>query len=92
MIGSFSPKDPSDLDLFQVNYASWLQSGESLVTCLIVTNPTTLTVASSTIVGTTVQMWLNGGSAGTLYGVTLQATSSNGRYVERSAPLYVKYR
>lgn len=94
MIGKFDAKDPNDDDLFALQCNGWLNPNETITSYNVVASPASLglTVKSATCVGTSVQAWVSGGQASILYSLVFQITSSTGRYVERSAPLYVNYR
>ncbi len=82
------PKDPDAVLDFEVDWSSWLESGETISSSTWVvpagitevndaTHPTSNTSTSATI-------WLSGGAGGTLYQVTNRITTSSNRTDDRS--------
>ena len=71
-------------------FADWLESGET-ITSITITPDTGITVDSSSITdtGTTVTVWLSGGTAGVEYNVACKIVTSAGRTDERSGTINV---
>lgn len=74
-------------------FADWLDTGET-ITSITVTPATGITVDSSSITdaGTTVTVWLSGGTAGTEYTVACRIVTSAGRTDERTGTISVSER
>jgi hypothetical protein len=90
---AWTPKDPNDKDLFAFDFSQWLPnapiadaiSGTPTITVL----PAGLTIGAVNLVGSTVWVWLSGGTAGTTYRVICTANTTQGRTVNRSETLMV---
>jgi hypothetical protein len=87
-------KDPSDvLDyVLDVSPAIIGNDGDSIATLDVAvspSNPGDLIVQSVTADGSRVVLWLAEGMAGTVYTVTVNISTTNGRYLERSVLLPV---
>ena len=89
-------KDPDDILDYKFDFAAetnarpdaagdWLEAAETIST-KTVTAETGITVVSSAITdtGTSVTVWLSGGTAGTGYLVACKVTTSKSRTVEKS--------
>lgn len=64
------PKQPGDTDVFVADFTDWLaERGDTISSILGITADTGLTVGVSSIVGTTVEVLLSGGTTGTRYNV-----------------------
>ena len=91
-------KQPWDRDLYKVDHAARLESGVTLVSatvfsieCLNVPADTALTYDALLIVASPlVQIWLNGGTAGCKYKVTVRAILSDTTQVESEIIIRVK--
>ena len=71
-------------------FADWLESGET-ITSHVITVESGLTKDSSSITdtGTTVSVWLSGGTAGVEYTVACKIVTSAGRTDERTRTISV---
>lgn len=91
-------KDPDDrLDWawpFRDPDHPWLQGAETITAHeVVVEGPdAALTVAESSTDGETVTVWLAGGTLGADYTVTVRATTSAGRIVDRSIRILCRTR
>lgn len=97
----FPPKDPSSVLDYQFDWAAqsnntgltnWLEDGETIVSH-VVTVPDGITLVSSAIInnGTTVVIWLSGGTNGTDYPINCKITTAT-RTDVRTAIVPVKTR
>lgn len=91
---SWAVKDPADtLDyLFDISAAVVGNEGDTIATLDVGTSPNApgdLVLNSATVDGVVAVMWFSGGQAGTVYTVTINITTQNGRAVQRSVMLPV---
>jgi hypothetical protein len=86
-------KDPDAVVDYKFDWSAWLAEGESIVT-RSVTASTGLTVDSSSITdtGTSVTVWLSGGSAGSDYTVACKIVTSAARTDERTMTIQCRDR
>jgi hypothetical protein len=92
-------KDPDATLDYKVDWSGWLQTGETIDTC-VVTAETGITVEDGARApaladtDTSVVFWLSGGTAGTEYNVTCQITTDAvpARTDERTIRVVVKER
>ena len=86
-------KDPNAVLDYKFDWAAWLASGETIST-RTVTADTGLTVASSSITntGTSVTVWLSGGTAGSNYNVLCRIVTSASRTDDRTMRIQVRER
>ena len=83
------PKDPSAVLDYSLDWTDWLE-GETISSFTITVDPSgSLTVDSSSDDGSIVSYRLSGGTAGTMYSVTIQITTSAGQVEERTVRQYV---
>lgn len=87
-------KDPGDvLDyVLDISPAIIGNDGDSITTLDVTvspSNPGDLVVQSSTADGSRIVLWLAQGMAGTIYTITVNISTINGRYLERSVLLPV---
>ena len=85
------PKDPQATLRHGINWADWLQDGET-ITAQSMTAPTGITVDQVTQATGVISYRIVGGTAGTDYVVTCQITTSQGRVDERSVLYRVRNR
>jgi hypothetical protein len=91
---NWASKDPRDVLDYQVDIGPALvgDEGDSIETVDITVTPSAagdLAVVSSAADGTRVVAWLAGGQSGTVYTVTIQVSTTNGRTLLRSILLPV---
>lgn len=91
---SWPPKDPADVLDYQLDISAALvgNSGDAIasVTATISPdNPGDLVCNSVTVDGPNIVLWLSGGQAATVYGVTIAATLGSGRALQRTILLPV---
>lgn len=91
---SWPPKDPADVLDYQLDISAALvgNSGDAIasVTATISPdNPGDLVCNSITVDGPNIVLWLSGGQAATVYGVTIAATLGSGRALQRTILLPV---
>ncbi|WP_146101698.1 phage fiber-tail adaptor protein [Rhodopila globiformis] len=87
-------KDPGDvLDyILDITPAVIGNDGDGIATLdvgILPSNPGDLVMQSSTADGTRIVLWLSGGQAGTVYSITFNITTTNGRSLQRSVLLPV---
>lgn len=84
-------KQPSEVLDYDVDYSEWIPSGDTIAS-KTVTAESGITVDSSSINSSThvIKVWLSGGTDGTLYKVTVLATTTAGRSKEKE--FYVRVR
>lgn len=92
-------KDPDDIKDFGIHWASFLQTGETIVssTWVITGADAALIIVpnSQTIAGAQTTLWLSGGTAGVLYLVTNHITTNSSpiaRVEDQTMELLVKQR
>ncbi len=91
---SWPPKDPADVFDYQLDISATLigNMGDSIasVTATIAPdNPGDLVCNSVAVDGSNIVLWLSGGQAPTVYGVTIAATLTSGRALQRTILLPV---
>lgn len=91
---SWPPKDPADVLDYQLDISAALigNMGDSIasVTATIAPdNPGDLVCNSVAVDGPHIVLWLSGGQAATVYGVTIAATLTSGRALQRTILLPV---
>lgn len=84
-------KDPDAVLDYQVDWSSWLESGETISTSTWVV-PTGITEDSSSNTSTDATIWLSGGTVEETYTVTNRVTTSLGRTDDRSFVISVQER
>lgn len=80
-------KDPSDVLDYMFDWSDWLASGETIST-YVLTVPTGITKDSESNTGTTVTIWLSGGTSGASYEIACKITTAT-RTVEKSIFVHV---
>jgi len=83
-------KQPKEVLDFDVEYADWIPSGDTLSSAVITVDDAGLTIDSHSISGTIVKVWLSGGVHGVKYKVTVLTTTTDGRIEESEFFLKVK--
>lgn len=93
MSTTIPPKDPGATLDYQVDWTAWLAVGETIQGTPVVTVDTGLTLnpegKTTTVAAGKVTFWLAGGTAGAVYTVVCQITTSQGRTDQRSFRLAV---
>lgn len=84
-------KDPDSVLDWQWDYTDWLSTGDT-VSSIVVEVPAGITKDSDTNDTTSATVWLSGGTAGNTYGVTVRATTAQGRTVDRTVNFVVAER
>ena len=84
-------KDPQDTVWYTVDWADWLDTGET-VSSTDWTVPAGITQSAATATSTTSLIKLSGGTAGVTYKIACKATTSASQVVERSFLVPVKNR
>lgn len=87
-------KKPAEKLLVGMAFSNWLQSGETISTINSVAynacdGAGALTFSSETIVGTNVNFFIEGGSAGIRYKIIVTITTSSGQILIGDGPLNV---
>lgn len=78
ILGTFI-KQPADITDYDVEYQEWLPVGDSLFDTQVTVSPDTITIQAARVVDQRVNIWLEGGAAGTTYKFTVNTTTTNGR-------------
>ncbi|MNN93971.1 hypothetical protein D3C81_2125160 [compost metagenome] len=81
MLGTVRKRDDDRLD-YDVDFSKWLSSGDSITEATAVATPDGLTLDPATFSGTTVKVWLAGGTTGASYDVDVTVTTAQGRVKE----------
>lgn len=90
MIGIF-PKAPADQTDFDIGFEDWIEDSDTITSADATVDPTgELAVASVSITGLTVKVWVNGGLDGKTYTVTLIVGTAGGRTKEVCFKIRVK--
>ena len=82
-------KDPDAVLDYQINWATYLASGDTISTSTWVV-PTGITKDSDTNATTTTTIWISGGTAGTTYTFTNRIVTASGRTDDRSIVIQVQ--
>lgn len=82
------PAERLDYDIDYVEQA-FLTSGETISSAVTVVDVVGLTVATMNL-STKVKLWIEGGTAGTTYKVTVTATTSDGRIKQDELKVRIK--
>lgn len=72
-------KQPDDVLDYDVDYSQWLNTDDHVVSAQVEVEPSGLSVQSSHVFSSRVNIWLSGGTAGNSHKVTVTATTSVGR-------------
>lgn len=85
-------KDPADALDFEVDWDTWLATGETIAAVDWTVPAGIVEPASPTTepTGTTATIWLEGGTAGEDYDIGCRITTNQGRIVERSFTVLVR--
>lgn len=79
--------DPqANLD-YPIDWADWIQAGDSIAESTWSASPTGLTIGTTGIAGTVTSAWVSGGVAGTTYTLTNHIVLTSGREDDRSIEL-----
>jgi hypothetical protein len=76
-------KDPASVVDFQIDWTLWLDVGDAISTSSW-TVPAGVTQDSSSYTTSAATVWLSGGTAGEVYKVVNQITTTGGRTTERT--------
>lgn len=93
-----TPKDPTDTDLYIIDFKLVVLSPDYIVSVTSDATPAGstsepgLTIVSTSQVGTQIQIEISGGSAGVVYALGAKVTCNSGRVLHRSIPVPVKAR
>lgn len=89
---SIKIKDPqADLD-YEFDWSDWLDPIGDTIASSTVTVPAGLTKGADSNTGTTVTVWLSGGTVGQYYEVVCQITTAQARTDERTMTIFVRNR
>lgn len=89
IIARYTPQPNDNLD-YDVRYDDFLSEGDSLAYGQVTVSPAGLTVNPPLVVGTTLKLWITGGTPGVKYKVTLRAFTTQGREKEDELIFKVK--
>lgn len=81
---------PGDRLDYDVDFAPWLDAGDTLATAGAEVVPEGLNMESVSFDGTKVKVWLSGGVPGATYTVTLTTTTKQGRRKSEAFRLRIK--
>ena len=83
-------KQPTETLDYDIEYVDFLSDGDSLQAGASSVSPVGLTVHSPLVVGTKLKVWVEGGTVGVTYKVTVQATTALGRVKEDELVFKIK--
>lgn len=83
-------KQPSEVLDYDIEYVDFLSDGDSLFSGTASASPAGLTVHAPLVVGTKLKVWVEGGTAGITYKVTILATTTLSRTKEDELVFRVK--
>lgn len=83
-------KRPDERLDYDMDFSRWLSSGDSVVSSVNTISGTGATIESSEISGTSIKLWISGGTDGESYTVTVEATTAQGRVKESCFRLRVR--
>ena len=91
ILGKVTKQPVDELD-YDVDYSAWLgTSGDVLASCAVTVAPTgSLEIATTSVQPTMLKFWLSGGTAGTSYKLTINATTNGGRIKQDEVRVAVK--
>ncbi len=87
-------KDPDAILDYEIDWAAWLASGDSIDTATWTSAPTGIIADSPApaVDGTKARVWLDGGTAGQTYQLTCHIETTQGREDDRTVKVKVKNR
>lgn len=84
-------KQPADTLDYDLDYAEWLTSGDTVASADVVAEPASDLVVEAVFLSTPiVKLWLSGGVSGTSYKLTITITTNDGRIKQDEFKLKVK--
>jgi hypothetical protein len=83
------PKDPDDIDYFEIKWSKALKGDTISVSVWIVPSGVVQTTSEVLQGGTRTRVWLSGGTAGQKYVLTNRVTTAAGRQLDQSVELTV---
>lgn len=75
-------QQPTERQSYTVDYSQALTEGDNIETAFAVVNPAGLTVDNVLVMDPKVRFWVNGGTSGTVYKVTLTVNTADGRVLQ----------
>lgn len=84
-------KDPDATLDYQIDWSSWLATGETISSSAWIV-PDGLTEVSDSNTTTTATIWLSGGTDGESYRITNRVTTTAGRTDDRTITLLIRQR
>lgn len=84
-------KDPSDVLDYEVDWSSWLATGDEIVsvTNTITGDDSALVIDTESNTTSAATVWLSGGTVGRTYTVTCRIITAGGRTAERDVRIHV---
>lgn len=89
-VDEWSPKDPSEVMDYTINWTNLLVGAETISTSTWSVSPSGLTLGTESDATPNTSIWLSGGTAGTTYMVNCRITTSGGRTHERTILIEVE--
>lgn len=92
MIKPFSPKDPNEVDFFNLDFTNRLPVGDSvasLVTLFVAVGDSSLVVDQAALSGNIVSGRWSGGTLGETYTITARVTTTQGRTLDLSGTVEI---
>lgn len=72
-------KQPAEYLDYDIDYEDFLSAGDAVASGSVAVTPAGLAVDSPLVIGKTLKVWVNGGTAGTTYKVEVTMTTTLGR-------------
>ncbi|WP_421849902.1 hypothetical protein [Oricola sp.] len=72
-------KAPADVLDYDVDFARWLETGDTISSATAAATADTVTIDSTVVSDTQVKVWISGGSNGDVATTTITAVTANGR-------------
>jgi hypothetical protein len=83
-------KQPNDVLDYDIEYADFLSEGDSLASAIATVSPSGLIVHTPLVVGTTIKLWVEGGTSGVKYKITVKTVTTLSRTKEDELIFRVK--
>jgi hypothetical protein len=88
-LGNFS-KQPVEVVDYDIDYSEWLTDGDNVQSATVSVAPSGLTIDSVLINDPRIKVWVSGGTNGSTYKLTVNATTADGRLKQDEFKIRVK--
>ena len=78
ILNTYTKQAADHLD-YDIEYEDFLSTGDSVLSGTVSVSPSGLTIDPPLVVGTTLKLWVSGGTVGTTYKADVTMTTAQGR-------------